>query len=220
MKLVSKEEREAHSAFVASEGAKGLIYGAMASLGIFSYLRFSHAVRFRSFNTSIKTCILTMPTIALSAFWADQGSVEFDRRMYSSRSDERDVIEEYREWKAKPAFLKLLSTVEDHKYQALLAVWGGSLFAAWELSGRKKAVDGVLKTAQLKRFVLGSSAAALVVCGALLATGKEQRTGSNAPVAVGAVSDDKEAERRRIAEEIRAAQEELAALRRKAAGGK
>lgn len=213
MKLVSKEEREAHAAFVAAEGAKGLFYGAVVSLGLFSYLKIRHTGRFLTFNTSIKAAVLTMPTIALSAFWAEQGSVEFDRRMYSAGAGERNVLEEYWEWKAKPAYLKMWTTVKNHKYQALFSVWGVSLFAVLNSASSAKGVESAVLRAQFKRFVRGSSVALLVASGAIFAAEKTLAVLERLSVPSGGLSEDKEAERRRISEEIRAAQEELAALR-------
>ena len=78
MKIIDKEEREAHKLHIISEGMKGMLYGGIVSLGLYTYLKKCRTALFARLNTSIKTCIIVMPTISLSAFWADAGSVQFD----------------------------------------------------------------------------------------------------------------------------------------------
>ncbi|KAM9889209.1 hypothetical protein OXX79_012310, partial [Metschnikowia pulcherrima] len=103
MKIIDREEKEAHASFVMSEGLRGMFYGSVVSVGLFAYLRTRHPARFARFNTSIKACILTMPTISLAAFYADEGSVEFDRLMYSQGHTNKQVLDQYKEWKNMPA---------------------------------------------------------------------------------------------------------------------
>ena len=84
MKILSKEEKDAHISHIISEGAKGLFYGGALSVGLYQYLKHRHPARFATFNPSIKAAIIAMPTISVAAFFADQGSVEFDRKMHQS----------------------------------------------------------------------------------------------------------------------------------------
>lgn len=115
MKIIDKEEREAHKLHIISEGMKGMFYGGIVSLGLYTYLKKCHTALFARFNTSIKTCIIVMPTISLSAFWADEGSVQFDRKMYSSGYANKKLLEEYAQWKNLSFSEKAVQALSTHK---------------------------------------------------------------------------------------------------------
>ena len=50
MKILSKEEKDAHISHIISEGAKGLFYGGALSVGLYQYLKHRHPARFATFN--------------------------------------------------------------------------------------------------------------------------------------------------------------------------
>lgn len=152
MKIIDKEERDAHRIHVASEGLKGLFYGSVLSVGLFSYLKFRHPARFARFNTSIKACIIVMPTISLGAFWADEGSVEFDRKMYSSGYANRKILEEYTEWQKKPTSEKIITTLSTHKYKVILTSWLASMYGSWVFVNRDKVMSSTQKMVQARMY--------------------------------------------------------------------
>lgn len=115
MKIIDKEEREAHKLHIISEGMKGMLYGGIVSLGLYTYLKKCRTALFARLNTSIKTCIIVMPTISLSAFWADAGSVQFDRKMYSSGYANKKLLEEYAQWKNLSFYEKAVQAVSTRK---------------------------------------------------------------------------------------------------------
>lgn len=99
MKIIDKEEREAHSTYIALQGLKGGLYGLVFSGIGFLLVRTTMPQRFATFNHSIKSCMFVMPSISIAAYWADQGSVEFDKKMYQSPELKELVLADFREWK-------------------------------------------------------------------------------------------------------------------------
>lgn len=97
MKILDEEERAAHRTHIAIEGVRGAFFGLGVSAVFFLAVKKSMPQRFSTFNHSIKTCMFVMPSVAIAAYWADQGSVEFDRRMYQA-DQKQEVLEEYRRW--------------------------------------------------------------------------------------------------------------------------
>lgn len=152
MKIIDKEEREAHANHVLTEGLKGLFYGGVVSVGLYAYLKARHPARFAKFNTSIKACIFVMPTISLCAFWADEGSVEFDRQMYSSGYANKKMLEEYQQWKNMPFSDKLVSSLSIHKYKIILASWIASMYGSWVYVNRDKVMTGPQKIVQARMY--------------------------------------------------------------------
>lgn len=224
MKLVTKEEREAHSAFIIAEGAKGLFYGGIASLGLFYYLKKKHTVRFNSFNTSIKTCILTIPTIGAAALWADEGSIEFDRRMYSSEYSENKVLEDYREWNNLSMSDKIFTSLNEHKYKIILASWAGSLWGSWVLVNRDKIMTTAQKAVQARMYAQAISI--LLLLGTLLLAMKEEEINKAKPPPIpewkkvllekeSQHQAEKKAEEARLLKEIEAKQAHLTKLESK-----
>lgn len=152
MKIIDKEEREAHSHHVLTEGLKGLFYGGVVSVGLYAYLKLRHPARFARFNTSIKACIIVMPSISLCAFWADEGSVEFDRQMYSSGYANKKMLEEYQQWKNMPFSDKLVSSLATHQYKIILASWIASMYGSWVYVNKDKVMTGPQKIVQARMY--------------------------------------------------------------------
>lgn len=152
MKIIDEEEKNAHKSYVLTEGIKGLFYGGVVSVGIYTYLKTRHPVRFSRFTPSIKTAILTMPTVSLLAFMADEGSVEFDRQMYSQGHTNQRVLEEYKAWKNMPFQDKVVSALGTHKYKIILTAWMASLYGSWLFVNRDKVMTAPQKLVQARMY--------------------------------------------------------------------
>lgn len=152
MKIITQEEKDAHSSHVLAEGAKGLFYGGLISAGLFAYLKTRHPVRFASFNTSVKTCILVMPTVSVSAFFADNGSVEFDKEMYQSGYENQQLIEQYREWSKMSTADKIFTSLNTHKYKIIFSSWLASMWGSWVFVNRDKVMTGPQKLVQARMY--------------------------------------------------------------------
>lgn len=152
MKIIDKEERDAHRAHVLTEGLKGMFYGGVLSVGLFTYLKFRHPARFARFNTSIKACIIIMPTISLCAFYADEGSVDFDRQMYSSGYANKKLLEEYSNWQKLPIQDKVISSLGTHKYKIIIASWIASMYGSWVFVNKDKVMTSTQKMVQARMY--------------------------------------------------------------------
>lgn len=179
MKIIDQEEKEAHMAHIATEGAKGLFYGSLVSAGLFAYFKTRQPAKYRTFNTSIKTCMFAMPTIAISAFWADQGSVEFDRRMHSSEYTESKMKEEYREWHHMSMPDKIFSSLNNNKYQIIIATWAGSLYGSWVLVNRDKIMTTAQKAVQARMYAQGITI--ILLLSTILLAMKEEEINKSKP---------------------------------------
>lgn len=152
MKIIDREEKEAHASYVMAEGLRGLFYGSVVLVGLFAYLKTRHTARFARFNTSIKACILTMPTVSLAAFYADEGSVEFDRQMYSSGHTNKQVLEQYKEWRNMPTSDKVVTALGTHKYKIIFASWVASMYGSWVFVNRDKVMTAPQKLVQARMY--------------------------------------------------------------------
>lgn len=179
MKIINREEREAHAKYLATEGTKGLFYGSILSVCLFNFLKVRHPAKFKSFSTSIKTCILILPTIGCCAFWADQGSVVFDRKMHSYGGGAR-ILEDLRRWKAMSTYEKTVTVVKDNKYKLLIGTWLGSIYGTWTYVESNKIMDATKKAATLKKVSVGSTGV-LVLGLASSLLNKRLPTGSKSP---------------------------------------
>jgi hypothetical protein len=182
MKIIGNEEKEAHIAHITSEGIKGLFVGSVVSVGLFTYLKTRHASKFRSFNASIKTCIITMPTIAMGAFYADQGSWEFDKQMHSSHYTEGKLLEEYKEWNNLSFGNKLFTSVNNNKYPIIFTSWLASLYGSWTFVNRDKIMTTAQKAVQARMYAQGITI--FLLLGTLLLAMKEDEINKLKPAPI------------------------------------
>lgn len=182
MKIIDREEREAHASHVLSEGLKGMFYGSIVSLGLYTYLKVRQPVRFRSFNTSIKACILTMPTISLAAFYADEGSVDFDRQMYSSGYTNQKMLEEYRDWTNLPLSDKIFSTLSSNQYKIIFTSWLASMYGSWVYVNRDKVMTTPQKLVQARMYA--QAITILLLLSTILLAMKEEEINKKKPAPV------------------------------------
>lgn len=207
MKIIDKEEKEAHAAHIAAEGLKGMLYGSAISLGLFTYLRVRHPQRFASFNTSIKACILVMPTISLAAFYADEGSVEFDREMYSAGHANKQMMEEYRQWRSMPFGERVVSTLSTHKYKIIFGSWLASMYGLWVFVNRDKVMTAQQKFVQARMYA--QALTIVLLLGTIALSVKETELNKDKPKAVPEwkrVLEEREAEERELAQHIQRVQ--------------
>lgn len=97
MKIITTEERQAHVSHILNEGFKGLIYGGLISTTLFVLILKRWPQKVGKWNTSIKASFITIPTIGTSAFFADQGSWQFDKEMRNkadieTREEEESIL--------------------------------------------------------------------------------------------------------------------------------
>lgn len=213
MKILDDEERNAHIAHITAEGAKGLFYGSIFSAGLFAYLKFKHPIKFRQMNTSVKSCVIAMPTIAISAFFADQGSVEFDREMHSSEYNQKRLLEEYQEWQKLPTGEKLIHTLNKNKYPIIIGTWAASLYGSWVFVNRDKIMTTAQKAVQARMYAQAISVVLLL--GTILLAMKEEEFEKTKPPPIPEwqrILDERqqdEEERQKIIQQIKQARKEV-----------
>lgn len=97
-----------------------------------------------------------MPTIGSCAFWADQGSVTFDRKMHSYGGGAK-ILEDFRRWKAMSTSEKTVTIVKDNKYKILIGTWLGSLYGKWAYVENNRIMDATQKAVRIKNFGIAST---------------------------------------------------------------
>ncbi|RCK64966.1 Respiratory supercomplex factor 2, mitochondrial [Candida viswanathii] len=208
MKILSKEEKDAHVSHIIAEGAKGLVYGGILSVGIFQFLKHKRPARFALFTPSIKAALLAMPTITIGAFYADQGSVEFDRKMHQSEYNESKYIEEFREWNKLSLSDKCFTVLNDNKYKIIIAAWAGSLYGSWVFVNRDKIMTTAQKAVQARMYAQGITI--ILLLGTILLAMKEEEINKKKPKPIPEwkkIIMEKEAEDQRLLEEAKLAKE-------------
>lgn len=182
MKIIDREEREAHASYILAEGLKGMFYGSIVSLGLYGYLKLRHPARFASFNTSIKACIITMPTISMAAFYADDGSVEFDRRMHSSDYNDDRVLQEYRRWNLMPLSEKIVTSMSNNQYKIIFSAWLASMYGSWVYVNRDKVMTTPQKLVQARMYA--QAITIVLLLGTIALSMKQQEFNKNKPAPV------------------------------------
>ncbi|KAI3406788.2 hypothetical protein KGF56_000393 [Candida oxycetoniae] len=179
MKILSQEEKDAHLSHVITEGAKGLIYGGVFSLGIFSYIKYKRPARYQTFSASVKAALLTMPTIAIGAFWADQGSWEFDKMMHQSDYQQEQILKQHREYNNLPLSDKIITSLNNNKYPIIVAAWAGSLYGSWVLVNRDKIMTTAQKAVQARMYAQGITI--ILLLGTILLAMREEEINKSKP---------------------------------------
>jgi len=218
MKIITDEEKRAHIAHITSEGAKGLVYGAMLSTGMFIYFKKRMPARFNSWNTSIKACVLTMPTIGMGAFYADQGSWEFDKEMHHSEHTQAKVLEEFRQWNRLSTSEKFFSGLNNNKYTIIVSAWAASLYASWVIVNRDKIMTTAQKAVQARMYAQGITI--MLLLGTILLAIKEEEINKKKPAELPEwkmVIMKKEAEDAEILKELQSKKEAIEAAEEAAA---
>ncbi|CAK7901926.1 respiratory supercomplex factor 2, mitochondrial [[Candida] anglica] len=152
MKILSDEEKNAHWNVVLKEGAKGCVVGAAISVGLFAFVKHRHPVRYRSMSGSIKAAMFAMPTISMGAFFADEGSVDFDRHVYQSDYLKQREEEELAQWNKLSTGDKAFSKLNDNKYKVIIGAWAASLYGSWKLVDRDTIMTKSQKAVQARVY--------------------------------------------------------------------
>lgn len=144
MKILSDEEKNAHWNAVLYEGAKGCAIGAGVAFGLVTYVKRKMPVRYSHMNTSIKTAMWAMPTITVGAFFADEGSLKFDEKVYRSDYLDKQKREAEERYQNLATSDKVFHNLNENKYKIIVGSWAASLYGSWRLVNR----DPYMTTAQ------------------------------------------------------------------------
>ncbi|RLV92816.1 Respiratory supercomplex factor 2 mitochondrial [Spathaspora sp. JA1] len=152
MKIISEEEKYEHQKHILIEGLKGCAIGAVIGFGMVKYMKIRQPVRFARFNSSIKAAMYAMPAITVGAFYADQGSVNFDEDRYRSdylKKQESEALERYNKLSTQD---KILHKMNENKYSIIVSAWAASLYGSWTLVNRDKFMSKSQKIVQARVY--------------------------------------------------------------------
>lgn len=179
MKILSEEEKSAHSKAVLYEGLKGCVVGLGVSYGLIYTVKKKMPLRYKQFNASIKAAMWAMPTITLGAFYADEGSVKFDEETY--RSDYLKKIEQEKllTYSKLSTSDKIFHQLNDKKYQIIVSSWAASLYGSWKLVNRDPYMTTAQKLVQARVYAQALTVALLL--GTLFLSMREAEYKKNQP---------------------------------------
>lgn len=123
-----------------------------------------------------------MPTITVAAFFADQGSLEFDRRMYSEDFTRQKMLEEHRKWQQLSASDKVFGTLSSNKYKIIFSAWVALMWGLWKFVNRDKIMTGPQKLVQARMYA--QAITILLLLGTIVLAVKEEEIKSKQPAPV------------------------------------
>lgn len=153
MKLLTKEEIEAHRSHTLWGGVQGAAAGLAISALAFKFL----PKRYPSFQPakltwSIKTALFITPPTLLTAICAEEASNGFDATMYSSGSSSKEAIEEHTRWKNLSTKDKFVEGLSNNKYKLITGAWAASLYGSWVLVDRDPIMTKAQKAVQARMY--------------------------------------------------------------------
>ncbi|EGW30240.1 uncharacterized protein SPAPADRAFT_63858 [Spathaspora passalidarum NRRL Y-27907] len=152
MKIITEEEKYEHQKHILIEGLKGCAIGAAVGFGIVKYMKTKQPLQYAKFNSSVRAAIYAMPAITIGAFYADQGSVDFDEDKYRSdylKKQEAAALERYNKLSPSDKFLHKLN---ENKYSLIISTWAASLYGSWTLVNRDKYMTKAQKIVQARVY--------------------------------------------------------------------
>lgn len=118
----------------------------------------------------------------MGAFYADQGSWEFDKQMHSSHYTEGKLLEEYKEWNNLSFGNKLFTSVNNNKYPIIFTSWLASLYGSWTFVNRDKIMTTAQKAVQARMYAQGITI--FLLLGTLLLAMKEDEINKLKPAPI------------------------------------
>lgn len=182
MKILTKEEIEEHKNYVLKENLKGLAVGAGVGGLMIAGIRKKWPAQWKSLNTSFKAAIFAMPCITIAAFYADDGSIEFDKEKY--QGDYLKKVKEAKEerYNGLTSTEKLIHQVNEYKYPLIIGAWGASLFGCWKLVDRDRYMLKAQKIVQARVYAQAISVVLLLGTILLLYRDNEIKKKQPAPI--------------------------------------
>lgn len=152
MKIITEEEKKAHKQYVLMENIKGCAVGAIAGLGLIQYVKRRYPAKFNTFSTSIKAAMFAMPTIAIGAFFADDGSVKFDHDKYQGDYQIKIQQEKQEFYNNLSQQEKIMHQLNENKYGIIVSAWAASLYGSWRLVDRDAYMSKSQKIVQARVY--------------------------------------------------------------------
>lgn len=167
MKILSDEEKVAHSKTLLVEGAKGTAVGLGVAWGLVTFMKKKYPARWASYNMSIRACMWALPLVALGAYWADEGSLKFDEQRYRSDYFLKMEKDELERWNKLSTGDKAFTVVNDNKYKIIVGAWAASLYGSWVVVNKDQYMSRAQKIVQARVYAQGITVL-LLLCTILL----------------------------------------------------
>ncbi|GBL49545.1 Replication factor C, subunit RFC4 [Candidozyma auris] len=179
MKILDDEERNAHWNAVLREGAIGTAVGLGVSAGLVAFIKRRQPLRYKSFNASLKTALWVMPTVTIGAFFADEGSVNFDRQMHQSDYLNQQEAQKLEQWNKLSLADKIFTRVNENKYKIIISAWALSLWGSWHIVNKDKYMTTTQKAVQAR--VYAQAITVVLLLGTVLLSMHEQELKKKQP---------------------------------------
>ncbi|GME93912.1 unnamed protein product [Ambrosiozyma monospora] len=151
MKLVTKDEIDAHQSAVLSAGIKGFILGTAISVGIYALAPHKYPLLLKM-PWSIKTAIAVTPPAFAASVNAERGSSAFDNEMYSSEFTQKKILDEHKRWNSLTLTEKTIESVSENKYGIITGLWALSMWGSWAIANRDKLMTKSQKFYQARMY--------------------------------------------------------------------
>lgn len=152
MKVLTKEDKDAHAYHVAMEAVKGFFYGGFVAAGAFYYLKKRQPQKLAKMTTSVKTAVFAIPTAGLAAFWGDQGSWEYDQEVNQGSYKKKLKMEEYQQWSKLSTGEKIIHGLNEQKYPIIISTWVALMYGSWVYVNRDKIMTTAQKAVQARMY--------------------------------------------------------------------
>ncbi|ODV62857.1 Rcf2p [Ascoidea rubescens DSM 1968] len=151
MKILSEDEKAAHSSATFWAGFKGGLAGAAISALLFTVGAKRWPVLHR-LPTAAKTAVVITPPTLLISICAEEGSNNFDKIVYSSEHTQQTALKEYLRWQNLSYREKTIELVSSNRYSIIVGAWAASLYGSWALVNRDPIMTKPQKIVQARMY--------------------------------------------------------------------
>lgn len=152
MKILNEEEKDDHWNTVLIEGAKGCVIGLGVAAGLVTLVKKKRPQQWQQMNTSIRAAMWAIPTVAVAAFAADDGSWKYDEQ--KNRSEYYKQLEQQNadRWNKLSTSDKAFTVVNDNKYKLIIGAWAASMYGLWHFVNKDKYMTVAQKAVQARVY--------------------------------------------------------------------
>ncbi|KAH0548077.1 hypothetical protein GP486_008184, partial [Trichoglossum hirsutum] len=167
MKILTKDEEQAHYHATVSGGLKGGAVGLALGLGA-AALAHRRSLSFRALTLPLKAFLVSSAGTFAAIIEADRASQAFEAARHPRETQFRDSaalqLEQVRA--AQPAPQRLKAWARDHRYPIVAASWVAGMGLALRLVGRNPYLTAAQKLVQARVYAQGLTLAVLVASAA------------------------------------------------------
>ncbi|EOD52873.1 mitochondrial hypoxia responsive domain containing protein [Neofusicoccum parvum] len=178
MKILTKEEEQAHYNATVKGGSAGLFAGVLVS-GAGVYLASKRYPMFRSLSVPFRTFLVTSGGTFVGIIAADRASRRFDiennpekKRLEEEEKAQAELLES-----GKTSFQRLKDWAGNNRYPIVFAAWLASMGGSFALVSRNPYLSGQQKLVQARVYAQGLTLAVLLASFAFEANDANQGTG-------------------------------------------